>query len=61
MGNLKITQKRSPIGRPPDQRGTLRALGLRKIGSSVVKSDTPEIRGMVFKIKHLVEVTEESS
>lgn len=61
MGNLKITQKKSPIGSPPDQKGTLRALGLRRIGTSVVKKDTPEIRGMIFHIRHLLEVTEESS
>jgi len=60
MANIKITQKRSPIGRPPDQRRTLRALGLRKIGTSVTQADNPTIRGMVFKVRHLVEVQEES-
>lgn len=56
MADLKITLRKSSIGCPPDQKGTLRALGLRKIGASVVKKDAPEIRGMVFKVRHLVEV-----
>lgn len=56
MADLKITLRRSSIGCPPDQKGTLRALGLKKIGASVVKKDAPEIRGMVFKVRHLVEV-----
>lgn len=59
MGNVKITQRKSTIGCPPDQKGTMRALGLRKIGKSVTKSDTPELRGMLFKVKHLIEVEEE--
>ncbi len=58
MADVKITQKRSSIGRPPDQRRTLRALGLRKIGQSVQKPDSPDLRGMLFKIQHLVEVEE---
>ena len=58
MANLKITQKRSSIGRPPDQRRTLRALGLRKIGQSVQKPDSPDLRGMLFKVQHLIEVQE---
>jgi large subunit ribosomal protein L30 len=58
MADLKITQKRSSIGRPPDQRRTLRALGLRKIGHSVQKPDSPDLRGMLFKVQHLVEVEE---
>lgn len=56
MGDLKITQVRSAIGRKPAQRKTLRALGLQKIGHAVIRKDTPETRGMVFRIKHLVEV-----
>ena len=56
MADLKITLRKSSIGCPPDQKGTLRALGLKKIGASVVKKDAPEIRGMVFKVRHLVEV-----
>lgn len=56
MANLKVTQKRSAIGRPPVQRKTLRALGLRRIGHSVVRPDSPDVRGMIFKVQHLVEV-----
>ncbi|MCL2491193.1 MAG: 50S ribosomal protein L30 [Coriobacteriia bacterium] len=55
---LKITQIKSPIGKKKDQGATLRALGLRKIRQSVIQDDTPVIRGMVFKVKHLVEVEE---
>jgi large subunit ribosomal protein L30 len=59
MANLKITQKRSSIGRSPAQRRTLRALGLRKIGHSVVRPDTPDVRGMIFAVRHIIDVTEE--
>lgn len=55
---LTITQVRSSIGSKPKQRATLRALGLRRIGHSVVKPDRPEIRGMVRKVAHLVRVEE---
>ncbi|MGI6665253.1 MAG: 50S ribosomal protein L30 [Christensenellaceae bacterium] len=55
---LKVTQVRSTIGRPQDQKDTIRALGLRKIGHSVVKVDNPSIRGQIFKVKHLIEVEE---
>jgi large subunit ribosomal protein L30 len=58
MAELKITQRKSTIGCPPDQIGTMRALGLKKIGTSVSKTDTPDIRGMVFKVRHLIEVEE---
>lgn len=57
-GKVKVTLKRGLVGRPTDQRGTVRALGLKRIGHSVVKEDRPEIRGMIFKVKHLVEVEE---
>ncbi len=57
-GRLRITQLRSPIGCPPKQRATLRALGLRRIRQSVVKNDLPEIRGMVRRVRHLVSVEE---
>ncbi|MBI4537112.1 MAG: 50S ribosomal protein L30 [candidate division NC10 bacterium] len=53
---LRITQRRSRIGSTPGQRKTLDGLGLRRIGSSVVRPDTPAIRGMVFKVCHLVSV-----
>jgi large subunit ribosomal protein L30 len=55
-GRLKVTQKRSLIARP--QRATVRSLGLKRIGDVVVKDDRPEIRGMLFKVSHLVEVEE---
>jgi large subunit ribosomal protein L30 len=55
---LRITQTRSLIGRPRPQRATVRSLGLKRIGDVVVKEDRPEIRGMIFKVAHLVEVEE---
>jgi large subunit ribosomal protein L30 len=55
---LAITQRRSVIKRPGDQKATIRALGLRRINHSVVHEDTPQMRGMVAKVKHLVEVKE---
>ena len=55
---LKVTLKKGLVGRPADQRGTVRALGLKRIGQTVEKDDRPEIRGMIFKVKHLVEVEE---
>jgi large subunit ribosomal protein L30 len=58
MAKLKITLTRSLIGRPEDQRATVKALGLGKTNSSVVQDDTPAIRGMVRKVVHLVSVEE---
>jgi large subunit ribosomal protein L30 len=55
---LRVTQKRSLIGRPRPQRATVRSLGLKRIGDVVIKEDRPEIRGMIFKVSHLVEVEE---
>jgi len=55
-GELRVTLVRSLIGYPENQRVTARGLGLRKINSSVVRSDNPEIRGMVNKIIHVVKV-----
>ncbi|MCG3119343.1 MAG: 50S ribosomal protein L30 [bacterium] len=55
---LKITQVRSYIGHPSDQHATLKALGLRRIRHSVVHNDTPQIRGMVRKVIHLIRVEE---
>ena len=55
-GTIKITLVRSLIGYPEDQRQVVRGLGLRKPNSSVVRDDTPSIRGMVRKIPHLVKV-----
>ena len=51
-----VTQKKSPIGRKSYQRKTLIGLGLNKIGRSKKLDDTPSIRGMINKVKHLVEV-----
>ena len=56
MATLRITLVRSSIGAKPKQRGTLRALGLRKIDQTVELPDRPEIRGMVNKVPHLVRV-----
>lgn len=58
MGELRITLKKSPHGAKPKQRATVRALGLRRIRQTVVHEDRPEIRGMVAKVPHLVEVEE---
>jgi len=55
---LKVTQVRSVIGRPKPQRDTIRGLGLKRIHDVVVKEDRPEIRGMLNKVSHLVEVEE---
>jgi len=58
MSQLRITQVRSVIGRPGDQKDTVRRLGLRRMHDTVVKEDRPEIRGMVAKVRHLVTVEE---
>ena len=58
MGKLKITQIRSTIKRQENQKRTIRALGLRKLHQTVIQPDNPQIRGMVFKVKHLLEVEE---
>ena len=58
MSKLKVTQRRSVIGRPKDQKDTVRRLGLHRIRDSVVKDDRPEVRGMIAKVKHLVDVEE---
>jgi large subunit ribosomal protein L30 len=58
MTQLKVTQVRSGIGAKPNQRQTLRSLGLKRIHDSVVQEDRPEIRGMVATVPHLVRVEE---
>lgn len=58
MGQIKLTWKKSAIGFPKDQKETLRALGLRRLNQVVTKEDNPSVRGMVYKIRHLVEVEE---
>lgn len=55
---LLITQIRSRSGRPEKHRRTLEALGLRKHQQSVIQPDNPAIRGMLFQVRHLVEVSE---
>ena len=58
MATLKVTLTRSLIGRPEDQRATVKALGLKKTNTFVIQDDTPVIRGMVRKVEHLVTVEE---
>jgi large subunit ribosomal protein L30 len=53
---LSITLKRSIIGHPQKLRKVLKGLGLKKIGQTVNRPDTPQVRGLVFKIRHLLEV-----
>jgi large subunit ribosomal protein L30 len=55
---LKITQTKSASGHPQDQKLTVRALGIRRMQHTVEHNDTPQIRGMVFKVRHLVKVEE---
>ncbi len=57
-GTLRITLKRSPVGKKAKHGEVLRGLGVRRPGRTVIRKDTPEIRGMLFKVKHLVEVEE---
>jgi large subunit ribosomal protein L30 len=58
MASLVVTQVRSGIGTKPKHRGTLRALGLGRIGRSNTLPDRPEIRGMIARVPHLVSVEE---
>lgn len=58
MAKIKITQVRSKIGRPERQKKTLEALGLRRIRHTVEHEATPQILGMVIKVRHLVTVEE---
>ena len=61
LPDLKVTQVRSAIGTKPKHRGTLRALGLGRIGRSNILPDRPEIRGMLARVPHLVTVEEEAT
>ena len=61
MSSLRVTQVKSTIGTKPKQRGTMRALGLRRINHSVELPDRPEIRGMIARVPHLVAVEELNS
>ena len=58
MAKIKITQTKSTIDRPKDQKATIAALGLGRISKSVVVENTPQISGMVNKVNHLVKVEE---
>jgi len=57
-GSLRITLVRSTIGQKPKTRATVRSLGLRKINQSTERPDTPDVRGMVTRVQHLVDVEE---
>ena len=61
MSKLVVTQRRSRNGSDQRQRDTLRSLGLRRIGHRVEHEDTPQIRGMIAKVSHLVEVSEDNA
>ncbi len=56
MDKIRITQVRSRIGRPKDQKKTLDALGLRKINAVVEHNSTPQILGMINKVQHLIKI-----
>ena len=58
MPRLKVTQIRSKVGNKPELLDTLRSLGLKRINDVVVKEDRPEIRGMVYAVRHLIKVEE---
>ena len=58
MAKLKVTQLRSVIGTTRRQRDTIRALGLKRIRHTVVQDDKPEIRGMIDRVRHMVQVEE---
>jgi len=58
---LTVTWKRSAIGRPADQKKTVRSLGMKRLNQTLTLPDRPEIRGMIHRVGHLLEVTEGSS
>jgi len=58
MAKLKVTQVRSAIDRPREQKATIRALGIHRLHETVLKDDRPEIRGMIAAVSHLVTVEE---
>jgi large subunit ribosomal protein L30 len=59
MSTIRVTQRKSRNGSDKRQTDTLRSLGLRRINQTVEVHDTPQIRGMLHKVRHLVEVSEE--
>lgn len=60
MAKVRITWKKSGIGYSRDQKRTLRALGFRRLNQTIERDDTPSIRGMIIKVRHLVSVEEGS-
>lgn len=58
MASYKLTLIKSPLGRPEKQRRTVRALGLTRMHKTVIKDDSPQIRGMIDKVRHLLKVEE---
>jgi large subunit ribosomal protein L30 len=58
MSSLRITYRKSSIGYARDQKETLYALGLRKLNQTVLQPNNPSVRGMIFKVQHLVSVEE---
>ena len=58
MGKIKVTQIKSTIDRSKRQKDTVRALGLKKINDSAIHEETPQIRGMITKVSHLIKVEE---
>jgi len=61
LSKIKVTQTKSVIGTTRDMRATVRSLGLHRIRDHVVTEDTPQVRGMIDKVKHLVKVERVSS
>jgi large subunit ribosomal protein L30 len=61
MSDLTITQRKSSNGSDKRQLDTLRSLGLRRIGHSVQRADSPQLRGMIHKVRHLVDVSEDGN
>jgi large subunit ribosomal protein L30 len=59
MARLKVTLRKSPISQKRDQQLTVKSLGLRRLRQSVTVEDSPSNRGMIFKVRHLVDVEEE--
>jgi large subunit ribosomal protein L30 len=57
---LSVTLTKSPIGEKPKTRATVRGLGLRKVRQTVEQNDTPDVRGMLHKVRHLVSVEEQN-
>jgi len=53
---IQVTYTKSSIGYPARQKATVRALGLRRLGQSIIQADTPAVRGMVYTVRHLVTV-----